>query len=91
MDKAFIFPQEYLHMALDGSTQLAFGYPHFAEATHREDDAKHRIQSHLQIVMVAGNNPEVYEYKDFCFKNPALTIETLQRSLKLYEKVSVHR
>ena len=76
-----------MHMSIDGSTQLAFGYPHFGEATHREDEAKHRIQSHMQIVMIAGDNPEVYEYKDFIFKNPALTVETIQRALKRFEKV----
>jgi hypothetical protein len=80
-------PGRYLHIDWDGTTQLAFGYPHFKEATHAEDKAKQRIANHLNIVVVAGWKILVYDNLDMIYQNPDLTIELLQRTLKAYEKV----
>lgn len=84
---ALQFPDMYLHIDWDGTTQLAFGYPHLREATHDEDKAKQRIANHLNIVVVAGWRILVYDNLDFIYQGPDLTIELLQRTLKRYEEV----
>ena len=76
-----------MHIDWDGTTQLAFGYPHFKEATHGEDKAKQRIANHLNIVIVAGWRILVYDNLDYIYQGPDLTVELLQRTLKRYEKV----
>lgn len=81
------FPKTYLHIDWDGTTQLAFGYPHFKESTHDEDKAKQRIANHLNIAIVAGFRVLVYDNLDFIYQGPDLTIEILQRTLKRVEKV----
>ena len=80
---------EALHIDWDGTTQLAFGYPHFKEASHCEDGAAQRIGSHLNIVIVAGEEIVVYDNLDYIYQGPDLTIELLQRTLKRYEKVVI--
>jgi hypothetical protein len=76
-----------MHIDWDGTTQLAFGYPHFKESTHGEDKAKQRIANHLNIVIVAGWKILVYDNLDYIYQGPDLTVELLQRTLKKYEEV----
>ena len=75
-----------MHIDWDGTTQLAFGYPHFKEATHGEDKAKQRIANHLNIVIVAGWRILVYDNLDFIFQGPDLTVELLQRTFEALRK-----
>jgi len=87
MNDALQFPEQFLHIDWDGTTQLGFGYPHFKEATHAEDRAKQRINNHLNIVIVAGWRILVFDNLDLIYQGPDLTVEILQRTLKRYETV----
>jgi hypothetical protein len=87
MNKAIKHPDRCMQISFDGTSQLAFGYPSFSELSHNEDEAKYRIQSHLQIVMVAGSDILVFENKDYIFKGPDVTVEILQRTLKRHEQI----
>jgi hypothetical protein len=87
MNKAIKWPNLFMQMSFDGTSQLAFGYPSWREQSHAEDESKYRIQSHLTVVCIAGKEILVFENHDFIFKGPDTTVEVIQRALKRYEKI----
>jgi hypothetical protein len=79
-----MYPDECLFIAMDGTDQLPFGYPHFAQAS--KDDKKKRLTTKLMISYVHGVGVWTYSALDNVRGDPNFNIECLQRTLKKVEE-----
>ena len=81
-------PTSTLVASMDGSTQLQFGLPSFKEIS-KLDCGKKRIRNHLEIVEVAGapDRQYVYTVPEDIPGNPNVTVEVIQRFLKVIVRV----
>ena len=86
MNASKLDPSQTLCASIDGSSQLQFGVPTFKE-TSKLESGKVRIQNHLEIVEVAGAPDHIYVYTvpEDIPGNPNVTVEVLQRMLKVCE------
>jgi hypothetical protein len=79
-------PTEALSIAIDGTDQLPKGLPQFSVDTSDEANKTDRIQVKFVLARVHGLATTCYDHGENIAGDPNLTIEIVQRSLKIAEK-----
>ena len=74
---------DVMSIAMDGTDQLPFGVPHWAQ--HTKEVGKDRLKNKLVLVTVHGHGTYVYDHLRHIKGDPNLTIEALQRTFKAFE------
>ena len=77
-------PDLYISIAQDGTDQLGFGYPCFAEKTSKDDNPK--LATKIMVDIVHGHGVNMYLLPIDVANGPAESIECLQRTLKHEEE-----
>ncbi len=78
-----MFPNTYGYLSMDGTDQLPFGFPHFAE--NSKDEKATRLASKLQIAYAHGVGVWTYDTLANVRGDANLVIECMQRTLKHWE------
>ena len=78
-------PGKYMSIALDGTDQFPYGFPHFRQK-QKNDGTGSRVKVHTQIAMVHGRPPMVFVATEDILGDPNLTIECLNRIFKREEE-----
>ena len=78
-------PDKYMSIALDGTDQFPYGFPHFRQK-QKNDGTGLRVKVHTQIAMVHGRPPMVFVATEDILGDPNLTIECLNRVFKREEQ-----
>ena len=84
--RALTSPNEILSLAIDGTDQLPNGLPQFSRSTSSDAGAYHRLMYKMTICRIHGIETTCYTHRENIPGNPNLTIEILQRAMKIAEK-----
>ena len=84
-NEALMHPKECMYMSTDGTDQLDFGHPHFAEKA--KEDKADRLKTKLHVAYVHGIGVWAYDSLVHVRGDPNVTIEVIQRTLKHVDRM----
>ena len=84
-EQAMASSHRFMSIAMDGTSQVINGFPHFREAT-KEDAKGNRLELHTQIAIVHGKAPRVMLAWENIAGDPNWTIQCLYNVLKHEER-----